>query len=499
MGDGRHGMTFIARARNSCPAQALLVDVWAFGCCSVAMDDFDALNALAAQVAGPVAERENTTSPYCPPAYPTCSCQLIQPSCLIRLCACVGDFSELWIVSRGSCGFCRLLLGVLAFLFHEVVAPAVASDDSDGLEAMEGLAPDRGRRPRDADLAERARVFKQKKKSDREKEQMRQTLCNARNKVRELRPGVLTTFVPSDICLQGFTRAFKGVRLSPEYSKLQNFIMSLLASGIEYTQAQGLEQELQRALQYTRAGGSVIVGSEVIYDETNQRLTVPIGLAKGRLAGSGSGVVEKERIKNMTCPVLVREASVHVEYIPGGDRDVEDGNAEAGVREFGCSGDREEYRSSGVQPWILRPHIMHGKTAQCMLTALSSQWPLHVSCPEFAILWERYLRDGTRVLVDVDNRDDAAANRLYVAMAAREAQEFFEQVGCPHRQVRHSHRCDIHQAQLMYMCLSTGVKGVQPSLFVMRCCRTSMSVFPLSICNHSCLGVYVLVFPNQKE
>ena len=380
-----------------------------------------------------------------------------------------------------------MLRGVLAFLFHEVVALAVASDDSDGLDAMEGLAPDRGRRPRDADLAERARVFKQKKKSDRDKEQMRQTLCNARNKVRELRPGVLTAFVPSDICLQGFTRAFKGARLSPEYSKLQNFIMSLLASGIEYTQAQGLEQELQRALQYTMAGGSVIVGSEVIYDETNQRLTVPTGLAKGRLAGSGSGVIEKERIKNMTCPVLVREASVHIEYIPGGDRDAEDGNAEAGVREFGCAGDGEEYRSSGVQPWILRPRIMQGKTAQCMLTALSSQWPLHVSCPEFATLWEKYLRDGTRILVDVDNRDDAAPNRLYVALAAKEAQDFFERAGCPHRQVRHSHRCDIHQARLMYTNLSTGVKG-GASQFVRDV--SLPSAFPSSICNHFCFGAY---------
>ena len=310
---------------------------------------------------------------------------------------------------------------------HKVAAPPAAAndDDSDGLDAMEALPAGRGRRrPRDADLAERARVFKAKKAAVRERDHLRQTLLGAQNKIRELRPGVLTTFVPSDICLQGFTRAYKGSRLSPEYGKLQNFIMSLLASGIEHTQEQGLERELQRALEYTRAGGSVVLGSEVIYDESNQRLMVPVHLAKGRLAGRGSGsvIAKNGRIRNMTCPVLVREASVHIEYIPRGDHDAEDGHAEAGVREFGCPGDGEEFRSLGVQPWILRPRTMHGKTAKCMMTALSSQWPLHVSCPEFAALWNRYLRDGTRVLVDVDNRDDAAPNRLYVGLAAKEAE-----------------------------------------------------------------------------
>ena len=74
------GTTLIARALNSCPAQVLLVDVWAFGCCSVAMGDIDAFDALAAQVAEPVAEETNIASPHCPPAYPTCSFQLIQSS-----------------------------------------------------------------------------------------------------------------------------------------------------------------------------------------------------------------------------------------------------------------------------------------------------------------------------------------------------------------------------------------------------------------------------------
>ena len=48
-------------------------------------------------------------------------------------------------------------------------------------------------------------------------------LQNARSKVRELQPGVLTTFIPSDICVQGFTWAYKGSRLSDRYHKVHNF------------------------------------------------------------------------------------------------------------------------------------------------------------------------------------------------------------------------------------------------------------------------------------
>jgi len=323
------------------------------------------------------------------------------------------------------------------------------SDNGDCLQALADLAGAKRHRPRDADLAERARTFKKAKRAQLEKEHLRQKLENARNKVRELKPGVLTTFTPDDICLQGFTRAYKGSKLSDNYHKLQNFMMSLLASGIERTQDLGLEKECERALGFSRAGGSVVLGSQIMYDETNQRLSVPPEFAKGRVTrvGNSSAPDQRGRIKNMTCPVLVRSASVCFEYIPAADPG--SGHTETRARDVGVLGcppaDGEACHSLRLQPWILRPHVLHGKSTMYMLRALSSQWPLHVSNPMFAVLWRNYLQEGIRVHVDVDNRDDAAPNRSYVAQAAGEAQAFFEHAGCPHRQVRHSHRCDIHQ------------------------------------------------------
>ena len=333
----------------------------------------------------------------------------------------------------------------------------LSDNDDDFLQAMADLAGAKRHRPRDAQLAERARTFKAAKRAQREKEHLRQKLENARNKVRELKPGVLTTFTPEDICLQGFTRAYKGSKLSDRYHKLQNFMMSLLASGIEHTQDLGLEKECERALRFSRAGGSVVLGSQMMYDETNQRLSVPPEFAKGRVGrvGNSSAPDEHNRIKNMTCPVLVRSASVCFEYIPAADPG--SGHTEIRARDVGVSGcsdvgvlgcssaDREACHDPHLQPWILRPHVLHGKSTMYMLRALSSQWPLHVSNPLFAVLWRKYLQEGIRVHVDVDNRDDAAPNRSYVAQAAGEAQAFFQQAGCSHRQVRHSHRCDIHQ------------------------------------------------------
>ena len=321
--------------------------------------------------------------------------------------------------------------------------PLVESSDSsdDGLDGMEALVAIKRRRPRDADLAERARTFKAAKIALRGKEEMRVTLENARGKLRDLRPGIFTTFVPSDICLQGFTRAYKGSKLSDQYHKLQNFILSLLASAIEHTQDRGLEEELQRAVAHTQAGGSVVLGSELMYDETNQRLSVPPEFAKGRVRGVGGQLATNEhgRIRNMTCPVLVRSGCVCFEYIPAGDSDV-------GVLGSSSShAHRQVFQSPIVQPWIFRPQVIHGKGMMFMLRALSSRWPLHVSCARFAELWETYIYNGVKVLVDVDNRDDANNNRSYVAQAAGEAQQFFERTGCPHRQVRYSHRCDIHQ------------------------------------------------------
>ena len=318
----------------------------------------------------------------------------------------------------------------------DVVADAVV--DVADMDEMLQLGQGKRRRPRDADLAERARTFKQKRKAEQERDMAQNQLQNARSKVRELQPGVLTTFIPSDICVQGFTRAYKGSRLSDRYHKLQNFMLALLAGGIEFTQNEGLEKQCQRALDFTRAGGSVVLGAELAYDDASQRLSVSTEFAKGKLK-RGNHREEQGRIKNVTCPILVRVARTCVEFIPGEESDVE-GHEERDVE------DPQEFGSLGVEPWMLRPLIVHGKGTRFMLKALSSGWPLHVASEEFQRLWDTYLREGTAVLVDVDNRDDAPNNRSYVDQAAGEAQRFFDEQGCPHRQVRHSHRCDIHQA-----------------------------------------------------
>ena len=144
----------------------------------------------------------------------------------------------------------------------------------------------------------------------------------------------------------------------------------------------------------------------------------------------------ESRVQNVSCPVLVSEGMVHFEYVPS---DGFDGSA---MQESGGSGVRE----FTTQPWIMRPRVLYGKTSAYMLQALSLDSPLHIWSPRLREIWESHLKNGTAVWVDVDNRDDARTNQAYVAMASGEADKFFTAAGCPHRYVKLSHRCDIHQA-----------------------------------------------------
>ena len=285
-------------------------------------------------------------------------------------------------------------------------------------------------------MAERARHFKKQKFLARQRDQKEVQIQQARAGLNEYRPGVFLDLTSADICAHGFTRAYKGAKLEGTYHKLQNMIMGLLASSVEHAQSMGLEHELAYALEFSRAGGKVVLGSEHMYDETNQRLSVPPQLMNARvLASRGIQATSQERVKNVSCSVLVREGSVHFEYVPppGSASDVE---------EFGSLG----VRKFVSQPWIMRPCVLHGKTAPYLMQALSSDWPLHVWSLQFPEIWDRYLRHGVAVWVDVDNRDDARTNQAYVAQASGAAEKFFHEAGCPDRYVKLSHRCDIHQA-----------------------------------------------------
>ena len=296
------------------------------------------------------------------------------------------------------------------------------------------------RRARDADLAERARGFKERKRIERQRDAKEEQLQQARTHVNEYRPGMFLHLTSGDICTHAFTRAYRGARLEPSYHKLQNLMMSLCASGVEHAQNDGLERELEYALAFTRAGGRVVLGTEHMYDESNQRLSVPPALMSARLhASRGAHAASESRVKNVSCPVLVSEGQVHFEYVPSEGFDV------SAMQEFGSSG----VRQFTTQPWIMRPRVLHGKSAPYMMQALSMDSPLHLWSPRFRETWEGQLQNRIAVWVDVDNRDDARTNQAYVSMVSGEAEQFFTEMGCPELYVKLSHRCDIHQvAQL---------------------------------------------------
>ena len=179
-----------------------------------------------------------------------------------------------------------------------------------------------------------------------------------------------------------------------------------------------------------------MLGTEHMYDETNQRLAVPPALMSARLHSSrGAHALSDSRVKNVSCPVLVSEGLVHFEYVPSDSSDFEaQESGSPGVREF------------TTQPWIMRPRVLHGKSAPYMMQALSMDSPLHIWSPRFREIWESHLKDGIAVFVDVDNRDDARTNQAYVAMASGEAEKFFAEADRASFYVKFSHRCDIHQA-----------------------------------------------------
>ena len=207
-------------------------------------------------------------------------------------------------------------------------------DGMDDLDRMAELGQVYSRRrARDADLAERARGFKERKRIERQRDAKEKQLQQARTHVNEYRPGMFLHLTSGDICTHAFTRAYRGARLDPVYHKLQNLMMSLCASGVEHAQNDGLEHELDYALAFTRAGGRVVLGAEHMYDETNQRLSVPPALMSARLhASRGAHAASESRVKNVSCPVLVSEGRVHFEYVPSEGFDV------SAMQEFGSSG-----------------------------------------------------------------------------------------------------------------------------------------------------------------
>ena len=308
-------------------------------------------------------------------------------------------------------------------------------DGMDDLARMDELGQVHSRRRRrDVDLAERARGFKELKRTKQQRDGKEEQLQQARTHVNEYRPGVFLQLTSGDICTHSFTRAYRGARLELDYHKLQNLMMSLCASGVEHAQNDGLERELDYAEAFTRAGGRVVLGTEHMYDETNQRLSVPPALMSARLhASRGAHAASESRVKNVSCPVLVSEGQVHFEYVPSPGFDF------SAMQEFGSSGVRE----FTTQSWIMRPRVLHGKSAPYMMQALSMDSPLHIWSPRFREIWEDRLQNCIAVCVDVDNRDDARTNQAYVAMVLGEAEQLFAEKGF---YVKLSHRCDIHQA-----------------------------------------------------
>ena len=325
-------------------------------------------------------------------------------------------------------------------------------DDLARMDVLGEVAP--RRRARDAALAERARTFKQLKRARRERDAKEDQLRQARTHVSEYRPGMFLELTSGDICTNAFTRAYRGARLGPDYQRIQNLMMSLCASGVEHAQNDGLQRELDHALAFTRAGGRVVLGVEHVYDETNQRLSVPPSLMSARLhASRGARAVGDARVKNVSCPLLVSEGLVHFEYVPPGV-----GSSGVGSTGVGSSAVQESeglgVRACTTQPWIMRPRVLHGKSASYMMQALSMDSPLHIWSPRFREVWESRLKHGIAVLVDVDNRDDARTNQAYVAMVAGEAERFFAEAGRAAFYIKFSHRCDIHQVvQLSEQCM----------------------------------------------
>ena len=149
---------------------------------------------------------------------------------------------------------------------------------------------------------------------------MRDRQHEARNVLLDIDPASVTDAV--SLVKFGFSH----VRASSSFLKergiatvYMNRKFELLAAALLHTQRMGLEARLDEAIRSADLGRRVILGSQISYDETSQRLTVHRNFATAKQLEHAK--TDDVYVKNVVASILVILASMTFKTVPAPNED----------------------------------------------------------------------------------------------------------------------------------------------------------------------------------